>query len=229
MPKDDIKEMLEAAVHFGHKTQKWNPNMKKFIYGAKNGIHIFDLFKTQEALKEATAYLNESVKTGKKVMIVCTKPQAAALVEDLGVSTNMPYVSRKWMGGLLTNFSTMKLRIKYYQKLRKEEKDGEFTKYTKKEAAGLKKDMAKLENALGGVRDMEKLPDVVFVADAVRDRIAVNEANKLNIPVVAIVDSNANPIGISYPIPGNDDAIKSLTYFLGKVKLSMLNKPVNKQ
>lgn len=227
MPKDDVKDMLEAAVHFGHKTQKWNPNMKKYIYGSKNGIHIFDLYKTMEMLEKATAYLNESVKTGKKVLIVCTKPQASTIIEDLGKDTNMPYVSKKWMGGLLTNFSTMKQRIKYYQKLFKEEKEGEFSKYTKKEAAQLKKTIAKLENALGGVRDMDKLPDVVFVGDAVRDRIAINEANKLKIPVVAIVDTNADPTGVDYPIPGNDDAIKSLTYLLGKVKISMLNKPAN--
>jgi len=221
MTQDDIKQMLASAVHFGHKTQKWNPKMRKYIYGAKNGIHIFDLFKTKEALEKATEFLNQAVKSGKKVLIVCTKPQAAKLVEDLGESTGMPYVNNKWMGGLLTNFGTMKLRIKYYQKLRKEAQEGGFEKYTKKEASDLRKTIEKLESALGGVKDMENLPDVVLVLDAVRDRIAIKEANKLKITVVGITDSNADPDGVKYPIPGNDDAIKSLTYLVGKIKLSM--------
>lgn len=228
MKTEDLKEMLEAAVHFGHKTQRWNPKMKKYIHTTKNGVHIFDLEKTGECLEKATSFLNHEVALGKRVLLVSTKPQAADLIKSAAMDTQMPYVVHKWMGGLLTNFSTMKQRIKYYKKLRDEEKSGELGKYTKKEASMLKKDIVKLESALGGVRDMDRVPDILFVADAVRDKIVIKEANKLNIPVVAIVDSNADPEGIDYPIPGNDDAIKSLTYLINMVKNAMLTKKSSK-
>ena len=218
MPKDQLQEMLDSAVHFGQKTTKWNPKMKKYIYGVKNGIHIIDVQKTAECIKAVQEYLKKETSTGKRVLLVCTKPQAANLIVDMAKETGMPYVIHKWVGGLLTNFSTIKRRIKYFKKLRDEEKSGEFSKYTKKEASNLKKTMVKLESALGGVKDMEKLPDIVFVADVVRDRIAVQEATKLNIPVIGIVDSNSDPENIKYPIPGNDDAIKSLTYLINAVK-----------
>jgi len=222
MPKDQIQEMFDAAVHFGHKTQKWNPKMRPFIYGSKNGIHFIDLYKTQTQLEKAQEYLKHMASNGKTILLVSTKPQAAQLIIDAANEVKMPYVVNKWMGGLLTNFGTMKHRIRYFKKLREEEKSGDFGKYTKKEAASLRKDIAKLENALGGVRDMDKMPDVVFVADTVRDKNAVLEAQKLHIPVVAIVDSNADPEGIEYPIPGNDDAIKSLTYLISAVKSAIL-------
>lgn len=213
-----IQEMLDSAVHFGHKTQKWNPKMKKYLYGSRNGIHIFDLQKTQQALEKALDFLKRSAGNGKTILFVTTKPQAAHLVIGCAEASRMPYVVHKWMGGLLTNFSTIKQRIRYLKKLREEEKTGEFSKYTKKEVAILKKSMEKLEAALGGVRDLDNLPDVIFVADVVRDRIVVNEAVKLGITVVGITDSNADPDGVTYPIPGNDDAIKSLTYLMGKVQ-----------
>ncbi len=217
-----LQDMLEAAVHFGHKTQKWNPKMKKFLFGSKNSIHIIDLNKTQDALMKAAEYLKLNAASGKKVLLVCTKPQAAGLITSAAEATQMPYVVHKWMGGLLTNFSTIKQRIRYFKKLRDDEQSGEFEKYTKKEASQFKKDILKLQASLGGVRDLEKLPDVVFVADVVRDKIAVDEAKKLKIPVVAIVDSNSDPDGIAYPIPGNDDAIKSLTYLINAVKDAMI-------
>jgi len=228
MKNSDLKEMLDAAVHFGHKTQKWNPKMKKYIHTAKNGVHIFDLQKTADCLDKACEYLSQEVSKGKRVLLVSTKPQAADLIKGAANDTGMPYVVHKWMGGLLTNFSTMKQRIKYFKKLREEEKSGDFGKYTKKEASMLKKDIVKLESALGGVRDMERTPDIIFVGDAVRDKIVIKEANKLHIPVVAIVDSNADPEGVSYPIPGNDDAIKSLTYLINVVKNAMLTKKTSK-
>ena len=171
--------------------------MKKFIHCTKNGVHIFDLEKTGECLQRATDFLSHEVSKGKKVLMVSTKPQAADLIKTAAIDTGMPYVVHKWMGGLLTNFSTMKQRIKYYKKLRDEEKTGEINKYTKKEVSMLRKDIVKLESALGGVRDMDRVPDVLFVGDAVRDKIVIKEANKLNIPVVAIVDSNADPEGIA--------------------------------
>lgn len=222
MAQDQVQEMLNAAVHFGHKTQKWNPKMRPFIYGSRNGIHFLDLYKTQECLEKAQEFLKHMVESGKNVLLVSTKPQAAQLIMDAAKEANMPYVVHKWMGGLLTNFGTMKHRIRYYRKLRDEEKSGDFDKYTKKEATQLRKEIAKLGTALGGVRDMEKLPDIIFVADAVRDKNAVQEAIKLRIPVVAVLDSNADPEGIDYPIPGNDDAIKSLTYLITAVKSAIL-------
>lgn len=217
-----IKEMLDNAVHFGHKTQKWNPKMRKYLFGARNGVHIFDLEKTEIALDKALDFLKNAAASGKTILFVSTKPQAAQLMKEAAEAVKMPFVVHKWMGGLLTNFSTMKQRIRYYKTLKEQEKTGGFDKYTKKEAVGLRKEIEKLDTALGGVIDVERLPDVIFLADAVRDRIVVREANKVKIPVVAIADSNANPDGIAYPIPGNDDAVKSLTYLIQKVKSVIL-------
>lgn len=220
--KVDIQEMLDAAVHFGHKTQKWNPKMKKYIYTSKNGVHIFDLEKTKDRLEKALDFIKKTASSGKTILFVSTKPQSAHLVIEAAEETRMPYVIHKWMGGLLTNFSTIKQRIRYLKNLKEQEKAGDFDKYTKKEAAELRKVIEKLEAALGGVRDLDNLPDVVFIVDALRDRIAVNEANKMKIPVVGIVDSNADPDGINYPIPANDDAVKALTYLIQKVKCGIL-------
>lgn len=214
--------MLDAAVHFGHKTQKWNPQMRPFIYGSRNGIHFMDLQKTVEQLQKAQDFLSDQVAHGKVILLVSTKAQATRLIVEAAKETKMPYVVNKWMGGLLTNFDTMKQRIRYFKKLREEEETGDFDKYTKKEASKLRKDIVKLETALGGVRELDRLPDVLFVADAVRDHNAILEAKKLHIPVVAIVDSNADPSGVDYPIPGNDDAIKSLTYLISAVKSAIL-------
>ncbi len=223
MNQSVVKEMLDNAVHFGHKTQKWNPKMKKYLFGARNGVHIFDLEKTQEALDKAVEFLKTSAASGKTILFVSTKPQAAHLIKEVAEATHMPYVVHKWMGGLLTNFTTMKQRIRYYKNLKDQEKTGGFGKYTKKEAVVLRKEIEKLDTALGGVSDLERLPDIVFLADAVRDRIVVKEANKVKVLVVAIADSNADPDGIAYPIPGNDDAVKSLTYLLQKVKSAILS------
>jgi small subunit ribosomal protein S2 len=196
--------------------------MRRYLYGEKNGIHVFDLQKTQECLSKAVEFIKHESASGKNILLVSTKPQADHLITDMANTTKMPYVVHKWLGGLLTNFSTMKQRIRYFRSLVDQEKSGEFGKYTKKEASGLKKTIEKLESALGGVRDLDRLPDIVFVADAVRDRIAIREANKMKIPVVAIVDSNGDPDGIAYPIPGNDDAVKSLTYLITAVKNAIL-------
>jgi len=221
MAKDQLQEMLESAVHFGHKPTKWNPRMKKYIYGVNNGVHVIDLQKSADCLAKAGEYLKRETMNGKRILLVSTKPQATKLILETARETGMPYVVNKWMGGLLTNFSTIKRRIQYYKKLKEEERTGDFDKYTKKEASQLKKVMVKLESALGGVIDMDRLPDIIFVADVVRDHIAVNEANKLNIPVVGIADTNADPDKLKYPIPGNDDAIKSLTYLINAVKKSI--------
>ncbi len=218
----EVQEMLEAACHFGHKTQKWNPKMKRYLFGERNGIHIFDLQKTQEHLQKALEYLGNAAATGKVILFVSTKAQAAHLITDAANATKMPYVVHKWMGGLLTNFSTMKQRIRYFKTLREGEKAGDFEKYTKKEASELRKKIEKLNAALGGVADLDRLPDVIFLADVVRDRIVVREANKMKIPVVGIADSNADPDGIYRLIPANDDAVKSLTYLIHRVKDAIL-------
>lgn len=223
MSQAELKEMLAAAVHFGHQTHKWNPKMKPFLYGVRDGIHIFDLQKTFDMQEAALTFLQKTVEEGKKILFVSTKQQAATLVEGVAKKCNMPHVTYKWIGGLLTNFSTVKKRIKYFLELTEKKENGEFEKYTKKEASKLTKELEKLETAFGGLQGMKKKPHVLFVIDSVRDNIAVKEANKLNIPVVAIADSNADPDEIDYPIPGNDDAVKSLKYFLSKVEDAILN------
>ncbi len=213
-----VKKMMEAAMHFGHQTQRWNPKMRRYLYGSKNGIHVFDLDKTALYLDRAAEYVKQLVSSGKVVMFASTKPQAANLIAEAANEVNMPYVINKWMPGLLTNFSTIKRRVKYFNKLRKEEKEGEFDKYTKKEAVKLRKELVKLEDAFGGVKDMEKLPDAIFITDVVRDKLLVKEANKIKIPVIAIVDSNADPTGVDYEIPANDDAIASIGYVIDTMK-----------
>ncbi len=223
MSQISLQEMLDAAVHFGHKTQRWNPKMKPYLYGSRNGIHIFDLNKSKVALENMVEFVKRISANGKTILFVSTKPQAAHLIREAAEATKMPFVIHKWMGGLLTNFGTIKQRIRYFKKLREEEKTGGFDKYTKKEASVLKKVIIKLEAALGGVKDMESLPDVVFVADVVRDKIVVTEARKLGLTVIAITDSNADPDGIEYPLPGNDDAVKSLTYLISAVKDAILD------
>lgn len=226
-PKDmsqvELKEMLANAVHFGHQTQKWNPKMRPYLYGVRDGIHIFDLQKTFESMQSALSFLQTTVSEGKKVLFVSTKQQAASVVEATAKKCNMPYVTHKWIGGLLTNFSSINTRIKYYLDLEEKSKSGEFEKFTKKEASKFKKDLDKLGVAFSGLKGLTKAPDAIFVVDCVRDNIAIKEAQKLNIPVVAITDSNADPDEVDHPIPGNDDAIKSLKYFLSKAEDAILN------
>lgn len=223
MSQVELKEMLANAVHFGHQTQKWNPKMRPYLYGVRDGIHIFDLQKTFESMQNALSYLQKTISEGKKVLFVSTKQQAASVVEATAKKCNMPYVTHKWIGGLLTNFSTVKTRIKYYLDLEEKFDSGEFEKFTKKEASKFKKDLDKLGVAFSGLKGLKKVPDAVFVVDCVRDNIAILEAKKLNIPVIAIADSNADPDYIDYLIPGNDDAVKSLKYFMSKVEDAILN------
>jgi small subunit ribosomal protein S2 len=223
MSQAELKEMLQAAVHFGHQSQKWDPKMKDYLYGVRDGVHIFDLQKTFSKLNEALSFLQKNVDEGKTILFVSTKQQGSSLVSGVAKKCGMPCVTHKWIGGLLTNFSTVKKRIKYFLDLLHNQEAGEFEKYTKKEKSKFLKEIEKLETAFGGLKDMKRLPDVLFVVDCVRDNIAVKEARKLKIPIVAITDSNANPEEIDYPIPGNDDAIKSIKYFLGKIEDAILN------
>ncbi|MDP2642619.1 MAG: 30S ribosomal protein S2 [Candidatus Peregrinibacteria bacterium] len=221
MDKKLAQEMFDNAVHVGHRTQKWNPRMKKYLYGEKDGVHIINLEKTSEGLEKALAFLEKLAGEGKNVLFVSTKPQSLKLIEESAKSCGMPYVVSRWIPGLITNFSTLKNRIKYFVNLKAEMASGEFDKYTKKEAAKLKKIIDTLELSLGGVQNLRGVPDAVFVVDTVRDQIAVKEAKVVGIPIVAITDSNSDPTVISYPIPGNDDALKSLTFLVGKVVASL--------
>jgi len=214
----ELQEMFDAAVHIGHRTQKWNPKMGKYLYGEKNGIHLINLEQTVTLFDEALTFLSKMSSEGKKVLIVSTKPQSLTLVKEIAANCSIPYVVSKWIPGLLTNFKTVKSRIKYLVDLKAQKESGDFERYTKKEASKLSKTIDKLQIALGGVESLKSLPDAVFVVDVVRDAIVVKEANKLGIPVVGFVDSNSDPLSVTYPIPANDDALKSLAYLLGRVE-----------
>lgn len=224
-----MREMLANAVHFGHKTTKWNPKMAPFLYGKKNGVHIFDLNQTYQGLMDATEFLRGAAMQGKTILFVSTKPQATQFVREQAEKCGMPYVTSKWIPGLLTNFKTIRSRVKYMLALKEERENGGFEKFTKKEASDLNKQIEKLESALGGVANLEKIPDAVIVLDCMRDRIAVQEAQKMHTTVVAVVDSNVDPDGIKYPIPGNDDAIKSITFLLGHLSNAIQEGRKNKK
>lgn len=217
MSKVDYSDMFANAVHIGHRTHKWNPRMKKYIYGEKNGVHVLNLELTKNLLDEALSYMAKLVGEGRQILFVSTKLQSISLVEKTAKELNMPYVVSQWIPGLLTNFGTLKTRIKYMVDLGDQEQSGEFAKYTKKEAAKLKKTIDKLEMSLGGVRNLTRLPDAVFVVDSVRDAIVVQEARKLNIPVIGLADTNTDPTLLDYPVPANDDAIKSLKFIFAKI------------
>lgn len=213
-----LKDMAANAVHFGHPTSRWNPKMKPYLYGARNGIHIFDLKQTATKLVEALEFLSRMAKDNKEILFVGTKQQCRRFLYEIKSETGMPIVTDRWIPGLLTNYKTIKERINYFKQLKEDDASGALSKYTKKEQTKLRKKIQELSVSLSGVENMKGKPDVLFVADIVRDHIAVEEARKLRIPVVGIVDSNASPDKVDYPIPGNDDAIKSLGYILGKAK-----------
>ena len=204
-----MKQLLEAGVHFGHQTRRWNPKMKRFIHGERSGIHIVDLNQTLQHLERAYVFIRDLVADGGTVLFIGTKKQAQDSVQSYAERCNMPYVNNRWQGGMLTNFHTISKRIgkmKEYQRMRD---SGEFEAMIKKEALLLTRELAKLERNLGGIRDMEKPPDAVFVLDTKKEHIAVTEARKINIPIVAVVDTNCDPDLVDYAIPGNDDAIRA--------------------
>lgn len=219
-----LKEMVKSGVHFGHPKHKWNPKMRSYLYGLRHGIHIFDLKKTATKLLEALQFLSEAASHGKSILFVGTKPQCRTLLRDIHDSSGMPTVTDKWIPGLLTNFKTIRRRLKYFQELKDADASGEFNKYTKKEQLKLRKKIQELSSAFSGIEEMEDLPDVLFAIDFVRDHIPVAEAHRLKIPVVGIVDSNADPDLADYVIPANDDALKSLNYILGLVKEAVSSK-----
>ncbi len=208
-----MKELLEAGVHFGHQTRRWNPKMKEYIFGGRNGIYIIDLQKTIRKFREALAFGTDVSARGGKVLFVGTKRQAQAAIVEAADACSMFYVDQRWLGGTLTNFSTIRRSIGRLRELEELASDEQAEKLTKKETARLEKERAKLEKSLSGIKTMERLPQAMFVVDPQREHIAVAEANKLGIPVVAIVDTNCDPDPIDYPIPGNDDAIRAIRLF----------------
>ena len=205
-----MKQLLEAGVHFGHQTRKWNPKMSRYIYAARNDIHIIDLQLTVNLIEKAYNYVAESVKEGKTVLFVGTKKQAQEAIREEAERCGQFYVNARWLGGTLTNFKTIRSRIDRMVKLEKMEENGEFDLLPKKEVAKLKEEMGKLQTNLNGIRNMNKLPGIMFVVDPHNEDIAVAEARKLNIPIVAITDTNCDPDLIDYVIPGNDDAIRAI-------------------
>ena len=208
-----MKNLLESGVHFGHQTKRWDPRMKKYIFAERNGIHIIDLQKTIVSIREAFDAVRKAVVEGKSVLFVGTKKQAQQAVEREAQRCGMFYVNNRWLGGMLTNFSTIKKSLLRLKKIEKMEVDGTFEKLTKKEISRLMKERSRLERSLGGIKEMKELPGIVFIIDTRKEAITVAEAKRLGIPIVAIVDTNCNPEGIDYPIPGNDDAIRAINLF----------------
>jgi len=211
------QDLLDAGVHFGHLTRKWNPKMSEYIFMENNGIHIIDLNKTLNCLDEATFALKNIVRSGRKIMFVATKKQAKDFVTEEAKRLNMPFVTERWLGGMLTNFATIRKSLKKLAQIDKLMKDEAFTNLAKRERLMITREKAKLERLLGGITDLNRLPAALFVIDVKREHIAVTEAQKLNIPVFAMVDTNSDPKGVDFPIPANDDAFKSISIITGHI------------
>jgi len=208
-----MKNLLESGVHFGHQVKRWDPKMKKYIFAERNGIHIIDLQKTIQAIKDAYDAVRKTVAAGKTVLFIGTKKQAQQAVQKEAERCGMFYVNNRWLGGMLTNFTTIKKSLLRLKKLEKMEVDGTFENLTKKEISSLAKERTKLQKNLGGIKEMKELPGILFIIDTRKEAIAVAEAQRMGIPIVAVVDTNCNPEGINFPIPGNDDAIRAITLF----------------
>ncbi len=217
MSQITMKQLLEAGVHFGHQTRRWNPKMKPYIFGARNGIYIIDLQKTVRYFKSAYNFLRQTVQEGDKILFVGTKKQAQEAILEEANRAGQFYVNNRWLGGMLTNFATIKRSIDRLKKIETMAQDGTYDLITKKEALQLERERAKLEKSLGGIKGMNRLPGAIFVIDPKKENIAVKEARKLGIPVVAIVDTNCDPEEIDYIIPGNDDAIRAIRLFAQKM------------
>jgi len=215
MPVVSMKQLLEAGVHFGHQTRRWNPKMAEYIFTERNGIYIIDLQKTVKKLEDAYMFVREVAANGDEILFVGTKKQAQDSVKEEAIRCNMPYVNARWLGGMLTNFNTIKRRIRRLEQLKKMEADGTFDMLPKKEVIKLKLEIEKLEKFMGGIVEMKKQPAAMFIVDPRKERIAVAEAKKLDIPIVAIVDTNCDPDEIDYVIPGNDDAIRAVRLIAG--------------
>lgn len=226
MQKIEYKDLLDAGVHFGHLTRKWNPQMAPYIFMEKNGIHIIDLNKTIVELQNAANALQAVVRSGRKIMFVATKKQAKETVENIAKNLNMPYVTERWLGGMLTNFATIRKSLKKMAGMEKLMKDEAFLNLAKRERLMVTREKEKLERVLGGIADLTRLPAALFVVDIKREHIAISEAQKLNIPVFALVDTNSDPTQVDYAIPGNDDAFKAINLiatYIGKAAEEALN------
>jgi small subunit ribosomal protein S2 len=212
-----MKQLLEAGVHFGHQTRRWNPKMRRFIFGERNGIYIIDLQQTLARIETAYSFVRDLVADGGNILFIGTKKQAQDAITEEAKRCGMYYVSSRWLGGMLTNFTTIRKSIDRLKKIEKMKEDGTYDKLTKKEVAGLEKERTKLEKILSGIKSMTQPPSMVFIIDPRKEQIAVQEANKLNIPVVAVVDTNCDPDNIDYVIPGNDDAIRAIRLMASKM------------
>ncbi len=217
-----MKQLLEAGVHFGHQTRRWNPKMKEYIFTERNGIYIIDLQKTVKKVEEAYSFIREVAANGQDVLFVGTKKQAQDAIKEEAERVNMFFVNNRWLGGMLTNFKTIRKRIDRLTQLHKMEEDGTFDLLPKKEVSKLKGEMEKLEKFLGGIKDLKRIPGAMFVVDPRKERIAIAEAKRLNIPVVAIVDTNCDPDEVDYVIPGNDDAIRAVKLIAGAMADAIL-------
>jgi small subunit ribosomal protein S2 len=226
LPSVTVKQLLEAGVHLGHKTSRWNPKMSKYIFGSKNSIHIIDLVQTLELVNVALNEIHKCISSGGKVLFVSTKKQAAETIANLAKDTSQFYVNHRWLGGMLTNWKTISNSIKRLKKLTKDLKE-ENTGFTKKENLKMGKQRDKLERSLGGIADMKKLPDIIFIVDTNVEELAVKESIKLNIPIAAIIDSNSDPTGINFPIPGNDDARRAINLYCELIKQTILDAQKN--
>jgi small subunit ribosomal protein S2 len=222
LSKELVQSLLEAGVHFGHQTKKWNPKMKPFIYGEKSGIYIIDLEKTMSALTRACNFIREVASTGSPILFVGTKPQAQPVIQEEAKRCGMYFVTHRWLGGMLTNYATIKNSVRRYKQLIQMREDGTFDVLKKKEVAVLEKEITKHEKNLSGITEMDKLPGAIFVIDVKHEDIAVKEANRLGIPIIAIVDTDSDPDRIDYPIPGNDDAIRSIKLLTSVITDSLL-------
>ncbi|AJE20618.1 30S ribosomal protein S2 [Azotobacter chroococcum] len=223
MSQVNMRDMLKAGCHFGHQTRYWNPKMGKYIFGARNKIHIINLEKTLPMFNEALRFVEKLAVGKNKILFVGTKRSAGKLVREEAARCGMPYVDHRWLGGMLTNYKTIRASIKRLRELEIQSQDGTFAKLTKKEALMRSRDLEKLERSLGGIKEMGGLPDAMFVIDVDHERIAITEANKLGIPVIGVVDTNSSPEGVDYIIPGNDDAIRAVHLYLSAVADAVLS------
>ncbi len=233
MANIDIKELLDAGVHFGHLTRKWDPNMAPYIYTERNGVHIIDLYKTAAKMEEAAKALGKIAASGRKILFVATKKQAKDIVADMAASVNMPYITERWPGGMLTNFITIRKAVKKMSQIDRMKQDGSFDALSKREKLQINRQRAKLEKNLGSITEMTRLPGAIFVVDIKKEHIAVTEAQKLNIPIFAMVDTNSDPRPVDFVIPANDDASKSidkvLSYVSESITEGLANRKANKE
>jgi len=226
----EIKELLEAGAHFGHKSEKWNPKMKPFIFTKRGGIHIIDLTKTKEKLEQALDFVKKISEQGKVLIFVGTKKQAQEIIKTEAIRAGMPYVNERWLGGTFTNFQTIIKQLKKLITLREDKEKGEWDKFSKKEKSLKQKQLEKLEKSIGGLEKLRELPSALYVVDSTREHLVIKEAKKMNIPAIAIVDSNGDPNDVDYPIPANDDAIKVVKFITTKMADAILEvKPVKEE